>query len=88
MKHRITMRPNEVAGLLGVTRQHVYNLVGRGDLRLVRSGGASLIPVVDVYAHLGLDPSSAPPVEVASFVLPEKARADAANLRYIERPTA
>lgn len=47
--------------MLACSRQHVYNLIERGELRRLTIGSSRSvrIPVADVYAVLGLDPDEA-----------------------------
>lgn len=60
----LVVRPADAAIMLGgVTRQHVYNLIERGELRRVHSGRVALVPVVDIYRHLGLSTSDDAPAE-------------------------
>lgn len=55
----IAVSVTEAAHLLGCSRQHCYDLMERGVLRRMRVAGSSIIrvPVVDIYAALGLDPA-------------------------------
>lgn len=41
---RLAYTPEELARALGCTRQHIYNLIGRGELASVKLGGKRLIP--------------------------------------------
>ena len=45
------------AEMLGCSRQHIHNLVNRGELRRRQIGTSKAvrIPIEDVYAVLGLD---------------------------------
>lgn len=45
----------EVADYLKVTRQTVYALINRGELRRFKVGRCTRIPVADVYALVGAD---------------------------------
>lgn len=40
---RITYRPNEVARMTGLSLQHIYDCIRRGELRAVRVGQRSLV---------------------------------------------
>lgn len=50
---RIAYTPAEAAAALGVTRQTVYALIGRGELRRFKIGRCTRIPVADVLALVG-----------------------------------
>jgi len=39
------LHPRDVARILGLSRQHVYRLGERGQLRTIRLGGAVRIPL-------------------------------------------
>jgi excisionase family DNA binding protein len=41
---RLLYRPQEVAGLLGISRARVYHLIQTGDLPAVRIGGTIRVP--------------------------------------------
>jgi len=41
---RLAYSPTEFAEAIGVTRQHVHNLIARGDLRSVKVGRCTRIP--------------------------------------------
>jgi excisionase family DNA binding protein len=49
----IAYTPAEAATALGVTRQTVYNLIDRGELRRFKVGRCTRIPVADVHALVG-----------------------------------
>jgi excisionase family DNA binding protein len=53
---RIAYSPAEAAEALGVTRQHVYHLIERGELRRFHVGRCARIPVADVLALVGGEP--------------------------------
>lgn len=48
-----SLSPQEVASLLGVTRQHVYALMDRGELGSIRVGRRRLITRYDLERLLG-----------------------------------
>jgi len=52
---RLAYSPDELARLLGCTRQHIYNLISRGELASVKLGGKRLIPRHAVEALLSAD---------------------------------
>lgn len=41
---RLAYSPAEFAEAIGVTRQHIHNLINRGDLRAVKVGRCTRIP--------------------------------------------
>jgi excisionase family DNA binding protein len=42
---RLALSPAEFAAAVGCSRQHVANMIARGELRSVKLGGRRLIPV-------------------------------------------
>ena len=46
----IAVSPSHAANLIGVSRQTIYNLIERGDLRRSKVGRATRIPVADLVA--------------------------------------
>lgn len=48
----------DVAVMLGITRQHAYQLLQRGVLRRVQLAGSTAVrvPVEDVYRAAGIEP--------------------------------
>ncbi len=38
----------EAAALFGITRQHIYTLAKRGEIRLVRLGRRTLVPASEI----------------------------------------
>lgn len=44
MMEPLAFRPNAVAGLLGISRTAVYDLMRSGQLRAVKAGRSTLIP--------------------------------------------
>jgi len=50
---RSALSPAETATALHVSRQTVYNLIERGELRRFKVGGLTRIPVADVLALIG-----------------------------------
>jgi excisionase family DNA binding protein len=55
---RAAYTPTEAAHLLGVTRQTVYNLIDRGELRRFKVGRLTRIPVADVLSLVGGGPDA------------------------------
>lgn len=43
-RHPLAYSPSQLAQLLGCTRQHVHNMLKRGELRSVKFGAKRLIP--------------------------------------------
>ncbi len=58
MSQPIAYSPAQAAEALGVTRQTVHNLINRGELRRFKVGAATRIPIADVHALVGFEPSS------------------------------
>lgn len=52
---RIALSPSEAAAALGITRQTVYALINRGELRRFKVGRCTRIPAADVLALVGGD---------------------------------
>ncbi len=50
---RLTLRPNEAAALLGVSRRSIERAIASGKLRSTRGPGGRLIRAADVYALAG-----------------------------------
>lgn len=50
---RIAYSPAQAASALGITRQTVYALINRGELRRFKVGRCTRIPAVDVLALVG-----------------------------------
>lgn len=59
-QERLAYSPGEVAKLLGCTRQHIHNMIARGDLPSVKLGRKRLIPASALTA-LGLGSTTAEP---------------------------
>ena len=53
----IAVRPSTAAELLDCSRQHIYQLIERGELRRIQIPGSTAvrIPVEDIYGLLGLE---------------------------------
>jgi excisionase family DNA binding protein len=47
--------PQQAADAIGVTRQTIYNLIERGDLRRFKVGRCTRIPAADVHALVGYE---------------------------------
>ena len=56
MSH-IAVKAIKAAEMLDCTRQHIYHLVERGELRALKIGSSRSvrIPVEDIYAVVGLE---------------------------------
>ncbi len=50
---RAALSPAETAEALGVSRQTVYNLIERGELRRFKVGRCARIPTADVLGLVG-----------------------------------
>ena len=48
----LAVSPQQAAQLCGCSRQHIYNLIGRGELRAAKLGGLTRIRVADLEALL------------------------------------
>ena len=55
---RLALNPEEAAQALGVTRQHICNLMERGQLPSVKLGRSRRIPLAALEALLSGQPSS------------------------------
>ena len=57
MPYPLAVRVSHAAALLDCSRQHVYQLIERGELRRlqIRGSKAVRIPIEDVYNVLGLE---------------------------------
>lgn len=54
----IVVNPRQAAEMIGCTRNHIYTLVSRGQLRSTKVGKLVRIPVADIYRLVGLDEDS------------------------------
>ncbi len=45
---RVAYSPAEFAEALGVSRQHVHNMIGRGELQSMKLGKARRIPATEI----------------------------------------
>lgn len=52
----VAVKAATAAAMLDCTRQHIYELVARGQLRKVNIGRLSRIPVEDIYRLAQLEP--------------------------------
>ena len=50
---RLAYTPAEVAAAIGVTRQTIHNLIGRGELRAVKVGRCTRIPASEARRLAG-----------------------------------
>lgn len=57
--HPVAYSPAEAAEVLGVTRQTIYNLIDRGELRRFKVGRLTRIPRADVLGLIGCDERAA-----------------------------
>lgn len=55
---RPAISPAEAAELLGVSRQHVYALIARGDLRRFKVGRCTRLNTAEVLALVGGGPDA------------------------------
>ena len=57
----LAVKPSTAAKMMDCSRQHVYQLIERGELRRTHIAGSTSvrIPVEDVYRVLGLDVGAA-----------------------------
>ena len=55
LKTRLTLRPNEVAEILGISRRSVERALKDGRLRSIKTIGGRLIVAADVLALAGGD---------------------------------
>lgn len=51
---QIAVNPREAAEMIGCSRNHIYALIERGQLRSTKIGKLVRIPVEDVRALVGL----------------------------------
>lgn len=51
----IAYSPGEAAKKIGVTRQTIYALISRGELRRFKVGRCARIPAADVHALVGYE---------------------------------
>ncbi len=56
---RVAVSPAEAADMLGCSRQHIYALIDRNELRRYHLGKSARIPVADVLALIGGGPDAA-----------------------------
>ncbi len=52
---RLVYSPAEAAEALGVTRQTIYQLIARGELRRCHVGRSARIPAADIHRLAGYD---------------------------------
>lgn len=58
---RVVVKPGTAAEMLDCARSHVYELMARGQLRKLKIGGMTRIPVEDIYRLVNLEvPSERP----------------------------
>jgi excisionase family DNA binding protein len=58
--HRLTVRPNEAAALLGVSRRSIERAIRAGRLRSTKTIGGRLISAEDVISLAGVGGTTAP----------------------------
>jgi excisionase family DNA binding protein len=56
---RLVLTVAEAGELLGISRAFAYELVGRGELPVIRLGRRVVVPKVALLALVGVDPSAA-----------------------------
>lgn len=59
VKERHALSPAEAAEVLGVTRQTIYNLIARGELRAHKIGRLTKLNAREVFALIGGVPDEA-----------------------------
>jgi excisionase family DNA binding protein len=59
--HRLTVRPNEAAALLGVSRRSIERALRDGRLRSTKTIGGRLIVAADVLSLAGVGPLTTAP---------------------------
>ena len=62
MTERLTYTVSEAAEAIGISRSKLYTLLAQGQLRSVRIGRRTLIPVQVVLEFLGVEPAGNAPV--------------------------
>lgn len=60
IKARLTVRPNEAAALLGVSRRSIERAIREGRLRSTKTIGGRLIIAADVLSLAGVGVTTAP----------------------------
>jgi excisionase family DNA binding protein len=60
IKTRLTVRPNEAAALLGVSRRSIERAIRDGRLRSTKTIGGRLIIAADVLSLAGVGVTTAP----------------------------
>ena len=60
IKTRLTVRPNEAAALLGVSRRSIERAIRDGRLRSTKTIGGRLISAKDVLSLAGVGVTAAP----------------------------
>ena len=54
-EHRLAYSPAELAEALGCSRQHIHNLIVRGEIRSIKIGASRRISAAEVTRLLGED---------------------------------
>lgn len=52
---RLAYSPSEAAAALGVSRQHIFNLIARGEIRSALIGRSRRIPATELDRLLGTE---------------------------------
>jgi excisionase family DNA binding protein len=72
-REQLLLKVHEAAAMLGIGRTKAYELIGRGELRVVHIDGAARVPLASVHGYVDLVMSpprptmrSAPPRRSAS----------------------
>ena len=85
IKARLTVRPNEAAALLGVSRRSIERAIRDGRLRSTKTIGGRLIVAADVLSLAGVSVTTAPESPRPPSSYANKAHAPVAAL-LIQRP--
>lgn len=56
--HLLAYSPTEAADALGCTRQTIFALINRGELRRFKVGRLTKIPAADVHSLVGYEPEA------------------------------
>lgn len=58
-RRRYALNPAEAAQALGMCRASIYNMIARGELRAVKLGRSTRVPVAEIERLLGGDSGEA-----------------------------
>jgi excisionase family DNA binding protein len=51
-REQLLLKGHEAAAMLGIGRTKAYELIGRGELRVVHIDGASRVPLASVHGYV------------------------------------